>query len=713
MRFIFYVFIFCVFTVSNIFAQNTAEDLKSVLRLQDERSLGANNELLEFLNSDEDTVVISAIYALSNISDSTTTDAISVQLKNHKSPDVRKWAAFALGQIGTDAAPSNLMEAMESESNSDVLAEIIEAIGKTGSESDLDKLPKIKLNDEKVQSALVMAVARFALRNIKNQNSIRILDALYAYGEAGEVGKSIAYALWRIRDGELLKPERQKILNFLKFTDPETRSYAVYALNAIKEPGDVPLLVDMLKAETDWRVKVNILNTLGNFTLDSVKQYQDMIEGAFAETVTDPSDYVKITAADNTGKLFSQFNFSGQGDKPVKIPGTSYLMSIIGSGGWYSYNVRAAALNAYARIMKDNSKGVLFEEFYHSPSIVMDEAIINGFQYFENGDIVGELRDSISSLVMRYNEQYPNTTGEMIPSPFLGKIYRAYVETLGALLPKMKSEESLNLARLSFIEFADSRKPDIVFYSLQGLQSEEMMKREDWLFENKEVLNFEYAGFEYPKDVDVMTLFAETFGELKDTVMLDELRKNLNRDSYDLAVASAGAIEKITGEKIEVDPGKFPKHTDFDWDYLSSAEKVTVIMKTQEGEIELEMYPNVAPFTVMNFLKLAEKDYFDSTRFHRVIANFVIQGGDPTGTGFGGPGYSIRGEYSPLPYERGTLGMASAGKDTEGSQFFITHSRTPHLDGKYTIFGKVTRGIDVVDRIQQDDLLIDVTIIRN
>lgn len=359
MRFIFIVLVFSVFIFSNIFAQKTAEDLESILRLQDERSLGANNELLVFLNSNEDTVVISALYALANISDSTTIDAISIQLKNHKSPDVRKWAAFALGQIGTEAAPQNLFDAMESEDDSYVLAEILEAIGKTGNEADLDRLPKIKLNDEIVQSALAMAVARFALRNIKNQNSIRILDALYAYGQGGDAGKSIAYALWRIRDGELLKPERQKILNFLKFSDPETRSYAVYALNAIKEPGDVPLLVDMLNTETDWRVKVNILNTLGNFTLDSVKQYQDMIEGAFAETVTDKSDYVKITAADNTGKLFSQFNFSGQGDKPVKIPGTSYLMSIIGSGGWFSYNVRAAAINAYARIMKDESRSYI------------------------------------------------------------------------------------------------------------------------------------------------------------------------------------------------------------------------------------------------------------------------------------------------------------------------------------------------------------------
>jgi cyclophilin family peptidyl-prolyl cis-trans isomerase len=112
----------------------------------------------------------------------------------------------------------------------------------------------------------------------------------------------------------------------------------------------------------------------------------------------------------------------------------------------------------------------------------------------------------------------------------------------------------------------------------------------------------------------------------------------------------------------------------------------------------------------MNFLKVAEKNFYDGTVFHRVVSNFVIQGGDPTGTGYGSPGYTIRSEFSPLTYERGMVGMASSGKDTEGSQFFITHSATPHLDGRYTIFGKVTDGMDVVDKIMIGDYVEDVLI---
>jgi peptidyl-prolyl cis-trans isomerase B (cyclophilin B) len=111
----------------------------------------------------------------------------------------------------------------------------------------------------------------------------------------------------------------------------------------------------------------------------------------------------------------------------------------------------------------------------------------------------------------------------------------------------------------------------------------------------------------------------------------------------------------------------------------------------------------------MNFFKLAKKGYYNGTIFHRVVPNFVIQGGDPTGTGFSGPGYSIRTEISPVGFGEYMVGMASSGKDTEGSQFFITHSPQPHLDGKYTMFGIVMQGRDVVDKIQIGDFIETIT----
>jgi peptidyl-prolyl cis-trans isomerase B (cyclophilin B) len=144
---------------------------------------------------------------------------------------------------------------------------------------------------------------------------------------------------------------------------------------------------------------------------------------------------------------------------------------------------------------------------------------------------------------------------------------------------------------------------------------------------------------------------------------------------------------------------------DIDKNYL-------VKMETNRGTMELELYPQYAPVTVNNFVFLTEQGFYDGVSFHRVIDNFVIQGGDPTGTGRGGPGYRFEDEVvgNPLKHETGVISMANAGPNTNGSQFFITHAPQPHLDGKHTVFGKVVEGRDVIYEIRTGDEMTSVTV---
>jgi cyclophilin family peptidyl-prolyl cis-trans isomerase len=128
-------------------------------------------------------------------------------------------------------------------------------------------------------------------------------------------------------------------------------------------------------------------------------------------------------------------------------------------------------------------------------------------------------------------------------------------------------------------------------------------------------------------------------------------------------------------------------------------------IQTVRGPIRVELFGADAPITVWNFLSLARSGYYRNTRFHRVVPNFVAQDGDPRDDGNGGPGYAIRDEMNRHRYERGAVGMALSGPDTGGSQYFITHSPQPHLDGHYTVFGRVIAGYDVLDRIVQGDLI--------
>lgn len=135
------------------------------------------------------------------------------------------------------------------------------------------------------------------------------------------------------------------------------------------------------------------------------------------------------------------------------------------------------------------------------------------------------------------------------------------------------------------------------------------------------------------------------------------------------------------------------------------------VFDTARGPIKVELYPEKAPLTVANFVNLAKRGFYNGLQFHRVIPDFMIQGGCPQGTGTGGPGYKFEDETkNGVRHERGVLSMANAGPNTNGSQFFITHIKTDWLDGKHTVFGKVTEGLEIVDAVKQGDAIKSVRI---
>jgi len=140
---------------------------------------------------------------------------------------------------------------------------------------------------------------------------------------------------------------------------------------------------------------------------------------------------------------------------------------------------------------------------------------------------------------------------------------------------------------------------------------------------------------------------------------------------------------------------------------------IRIVMKTNKGDIKLLLFSKKVPLTVANFLNLAQHGYYDGLRFHRVINDFMIQGGDPDGTGRGGPGYKFEDEFHPTLHHSkpGVLSMANAGKNTNGSQFFITHVKTPWLDKKHSVFGEVIEGMSIVNEIKQGDEILSIEIL--
>ena len=209
-------------------------------------------------------------------------------------------------------------------------------------------------------------------------------------------------------------------------------------------------------------------------------------------------------------------------------------------------------------------------------------------------------------------------------------------------------------------------------------------------------------------DLEVLLTMVEALGNLGNRSALpalDGLRRSPHRT---LAVAAASAMSTLGGRKVQAAPGKSraPQVPAEALAFVARASRleaegrpVVVTLITEEGPLVVRLQVREAPLTCWNLVRLARAKYFDGLTFHRVVPNFVAQGGDPRGDGWGGPGRTMRCETNPLVYERGAMGMALAGKDTGGSQFFLAHSWQPHLDGHYTIFGTLVRGGEVLDRL--------------
>ena len=145
---------------------------------------------------------------------------------------------------------------------------------------------------------------------------------------------------------------------------------------------------------------------------------------------------------------------------------------------------------------------------------------------------------------------------------------------------------------------------------------------------------------------------------------------------------------------------------------IDTGKQYTATIETEKGDLVLELFASDVPVTVNNFVFLARDGFYDNTTFHRVIADFMAQGGDPTGTGMGGPGYSFADEFTEHTHVTGALSMANAGANTNGSQFFITYAPQPHLDGVHSVFGQLTEGVDVLEQIETGDKIIRIVIVE-
>lgn len=215
-----------------------------------------------------------------------------------------------------------------------------------------------------------------------------------------------------------------------------------------------------------------------------------------------------------------------------------------------------------------------------------------------------------------------------------------------------------------------------------------------------------YEQSQRREDYEIRELLLKIFREQKHSAE-SYFQKGLEDDSFAVRQEAFLGLQAL---QKNVEPPSPPKQepSPFLTQTLPLAPKI--LIQTNRGEIKVKLFPVQAPLHVANLLQLIQRRFYQNLTIHRVVPGFVIQGGDPLGNGWGDPGYTLRDEINMIPYERGTLGMPKAGKDTGGCQFFFTHLPTPHLDGNYTVFGQIVEGFDVLDQIEVGDVLLDVRI---
>lgn len=680
-------------------AQLFAPEELEILKYQDGRNTGPNGELLNYLNNFSNAVVIRALIALGNIGDAKYTLQINEKLQSSNNPDIRVAAAFALGLIQSPESAAALSDALKTEKDELVLVYIIKSLGSVGSEENLKEVCAFDASSDNIGAAVAYSILKFARRNIKNAGSVEKLKSLAASGNEN-TKRMCAHAFVYTRDRGLLTEARQEITGLVSSKDGDTRMRAFLAFGYTANATDVKFLMDSYEKENVWQVKNSIINSFEIISRFDASIAEDKDLAFFLVDKGEGEDvYLSSAALRVLGAVFSKTKDAGL--KSELLPRLQWFLI---KGKAVELATIGEAVNTIGMIYKDAAKDELIQRYKDSEGYYLKPYIIGAFKYMNDAGVYKELRKLITADVQDYVNKKKITDGEMIAGKELTPLYRAFVETLDGLKGKANAEDAGTMW-LIFCEFTRSKDPSIADACFNALNADMYAAKRNEL---KMSMEFDYPELSYPKDKETMKLFIREFAFLKAENAVRILENNLTVNDYEICRESAEALKTITGKNytFAAKPVSF-----FDADKLNGlAGKQFAVIHTNKGNIKIKFYPYYSPFSVLNFVTLAEKGFYNNTTFHRVVPGFVIQGGDPLNSGWGGPEYTIRSEFIPLSFERGTLGMASDGKDTEGSQFFIMHSPYYHLDNSYTIFGEVVSGMDVVDKIYIDDYVESVEI---
>jgi cyclophilin family peptidyl-prolyl cis-trans isomerase/HEAT repeat protein len=685
----FFLIVFAVVALANDRPKRTSVAVPQniharIIQLEDERNLNGD-ELTGLLKHRSAVVRERAALAIGRIGDKLGADALIAMVEHEGSEPARAMAAFALGELEDSRGVSALMAIVEREKELlSVRARAVEALGKiVGVQANADELGKTAV--ERINQLLIAQPP----------------DSKTSLEQKPLTSLTIA-ALMRIRSPGSVEPLARE----LKSNDAEIRAQAANALARLRLPIDsaVPALIEALN-DGDANVRANAARALG-VSKDAraveplIKLLNDKSEQALANTI-------RALAAINDNRAVEPLLALGKSllgqspeTQPARAPQINLLLEM------------ATALGA----LKDERALSFLRQLRTVGGVGANPEVENAIARFGEKEFFSSFDEGSAPLGnWRRVANLASTLGELgterardllflfLAESDHGKLnIRALPATLRAIA-KFKPATMPNILR-QHATLRDVGVRATVARLLGDTQSDE----------NFDALINVFAQSRTDTDNDAKLAALSSLSKYKSPRAIEAIKSALadrdhlvRRHAVDLLkqMGAGDFSDRIGVVQTGHDKGFYQRVA------ARITKKVTATIHTAKGQIRIELFPQDAPTTVDSFITLARRGFFNGVTFHRVVPNFVIQGGDPLGAGDGGPGYQIRCEINTRIYTRGAVGMALSGKDTGGSQFFITHSPQPHLDGGYTVFGRVVSGMEVVDRIERGDVIRRVDII--
>lgn len=655
-------------------------ELQEVVELQSRRD---GRALMALLDDSDPAVRARAAFALGSVQEPEARDAL-VGLLEDPEAGVRGDAAFALGQLGDSTAGGSILEALEAEVDADVRVALWHALGKAG---DSTALAAVEVRDLDVEEAATaaLALARFGMRGIHDERKIRWL-AESITSESEPLRTNAAYYFGRTPDPAVWLSQIHRVraaLDSYERADPA----AMYLLRGLGNLGrlvDAKRMVVWLEEAEDWRIRAEAARAIGVKLGMAPPVWVPLLRA-----LDDPSRHVAVAAAEVVANNLQP------------LPGSVEHLK-----GWVDAHPddwRVAGPLVVALAMHGESDFVeTWLDRWSTDEVGPWAAGLEALSYLGGEGVVRRLVEATRS-------QSPRVAGAAAEAlarrweddRFFPRTHRVYYEAF---------RDALETEDLRAVVAVAPVLADTIFRP----------------FGSVEVLMGVYRRMAMPEDVEAMGAILSALGEAGDPEAIALLR---DASDHSHAVIRQGARDALAALRDEEEKGGMvtddrdgesgapadsqgramgeapgPESRP-DWVLLRDVgAHPRLVLETARGRIAVELDAEEAPVTVQTMARLAREGRLDGVPFHRVVPNFVIQGGDfERGDGFGGPGFSIPSEFTRVAFRTGTIGMASAGKDTEGSQYFITHSMQPHLDGRYTAFGRVVEGMDVVNRILRGD----------